>query len=371
MVIIYPGLKAGAIQRVAMNTVRQVSFLLLMQASLFAHGQFLSHMQAVKTDALFTTYAASPARSEYRTDQGYQFQWFDNESGIEFISSDGPNIGIAFQYENRLLYKLQELNNEPVVTTSYSDLVKYYYYPIRNIRVEVFFAVFTSQIAIVQYRLINEGHFPVSMSAIPYIYYPSTDSVLDIGHNNFTDSYNFRLIKKRDLWMVEHNIPVSDTLTGWYTLTGCTTPSRFAFVRSTRQEKKEAKEVQYAGLIRSLISQKRSSRYLKGIIHERTFQLQPGDATSIRVIVRLSGAPIPVWGGAGGGALQYPGSRIPDLINPENLVREDEQAYAKIPKLEFRDRDKEMLYWSAFSLMRQCMMPTEGACHKNYYVFSR
>jgi glycogen debranching enzyme len=30
-----------------------------------------------------------------------------------------------------------------------------------------------------------------------------------------------------------------------------------------------------------------------------------------------------------------------------------------------------MLYWSAFSMMRQCMMPPEGECKVPYYVFSR
>jgi glycogen debranching enzyme len=30
-----------------------------------------------------------------------------------------------------------------------------------------------------------------------------------------------------------------------------------------------------------------------------------------------------------------------------------------------------MLYWESFTLMRQCMMPAEGECRTNYYVFSR
>ena len=179
-----------------MKKFRYVLFIILMLVSASGSAQFLSHLHSFKTDALYSTYAASPERSEYKTDQGYQFQWFDEGSGVEFISKDGPNLGIAFQTHTRLLFKLEELHSEPVITTSYSDLVKYYYYPFRNLRVEVFFAVYSSKIAIIQYRMIYEGAFPIEFSALPYLYYPSTDSMNDIEHNNFLDGYTFSLKKK-------------------------------------------------------------------------------------------------------------------------------------------------------------------------------
>ncbi|MCK4446006.1 MAG: hypothetical protein KAW56_02885, partial [Candidatus Marinimicrobia bacterium] len=69
-----------------------------------------------------------------------------------------------------------------------------------------------------------------------------------------------------------------------------------------------------------------------------------------------------------------------ELINKaKKLVDEDldkyilanEKLFQHIPKLSFDDPDKEMLYWSAFNLMRQVMLPPEGKCGYNYYVFSR
>ena len=49
----------------------------------------------------------------------------------------------------------------------------------------------------------------------------------------------------------------------------------------------------------------------------------------------------------------------------------NEKLYARIPALHGADPDMTMLYWSAFSLMRQVMLPPEGKCGFNYYVFSR
>ena len=67
------------------------------------------------------------------------------------------------------------------------------------------------------------------------------------------------------------------------------------------------------------------------------------------------------------------------LVAAERLLSADlfafrtanEKLYARIPALHGADPDMTMLYWSAFSLMRQVMLPPEGKCGFNYYVFSR
>ena len=57
-------------------------------------GQLQSNLDATKTDALFTAYAAPLGRSSYTMDQGYQFVWNDEDNGAEFISKDGLNFGL-------------------------------------------------------------------------------------------------------------------------------------------------------------------------------------------------------------------------------------------------------------------------------------
>ena len=361
-----------------MKTTRYFLFLMLMQIASIGSAQFLSHLKATKSDALYTTYAAPLSRSHYKTDQGYQFQWFDDEAGVEFISKDGPNLGIAFQCGNKLIFRLQQLSQEPVVTTSYSDLVKYFYYPVNDLRVEVFFAVYSSGTSLISYRMINEGRFPIYFTALPYLYFASSDSILGIDHQSNPDGYAFTVYKPRDGWMKEHNIPLADTLTGSWTLTGCSTLKGLAFVRSARQVNSTPKKDAFEELIKAMVLQKRANKYVNGIIRSCNFTLYPGEATSLRVTLdlvekgsRLRETPLSLRRGAGGEEVGDAGYRMSDKIDLDNLITADELVYARIPKLTFTERGKEMLYWSAFSLMRQCMMPPEGECSHNYYVFSR
>jgi len=53
------------------------------------------------------------------------------------------------------------------------------------------------------------------------------------------------------------------------------------------------------------------------------------------------------------------------------FVDENEKLFAEIPALNCSDPDVQMLYHSAYSLMRQVMLPPENRCGYNWYVFSR
>lgn len=95
-----------------------------------------------------------------------------------------------------------------------------------------------------------------------------------------------------------------------------------------------------------------------------TVQLQPGETKSMRLIRGVSRLEI---------------SRH-DLISQANqlldlamtpFITSNEKLFSQIPWPAFQDHDLEMLYWNAFNLMRQVMLPPEGKCSYNYYVFSR
>ena len=58
-------------------------------------------------------------------------------------------------------------------------------------------------------------------------------------------------------------------------------------------------------------------------------------------------------------------------INLKHYLQKDEALLSKAPDLPVTDKDRQMLYWSAFNMMRQVFLPPEGKCHFNYYVFSR
>jgi hypothetical protein len=338
-------------------------------------GQFLSHLHATRTDALFTTYAAPPGRSAYKTDQAYQFYWNDEESGADFISAGGLNFGLAFVDRNGLCFRLKELEQEPVMTVSYSDLAEYYYYPFPGIRVDVLFDVYSSEEAFADIRIRNEGAFPAEFTVSPYIYAPAGDGGNDILHEEYGDLYTFSLKKKRDGWMQEHSIPLVEDLRGY-----CASDIRFdsvmTFIMTGTNGPATGVHDPFTELKEQIRANKRTLPAVKGMIFARNLRIYPGDRFHFRMVM-----------GLGDAAIRIPeaGRRIRKVFDadPEELIREDKKAYEKIPALESvvsgsrennRDRtlyDYGMLYWSCFSLLRQCMMPPEGSCHSNYYVFSR
>jgi hypothetical protein len=326
-------------------------------------SQYLSNLKATRNDALFTTYAAPISRSEYKTDHGYQFSWFDNENGVEFISKDGINMGIAFKLGTTLHFRLKELFREPIVTTSYSDLVKYYYYPFENIRVDVFFDVYSSRSAILDITITNEGVFVAELGVFPYLYYPSGDTVNSIFHENLADFYSFQMEKKKDGWMIEHDIPVTEKLSGYIT-GNLLQDSVSTFTLSNRNPIPVNRIDPFNGLKKSIQQQKKNARATEGIILSRTCRIYPGDKFHFRMVYSLEDI---------SNRIQDVSRKIKSLLTLDlnQLILEDEKTYSRIPVPDSLTRDQEMLHWSCFSLLRQCIMPAEGKCGFNYYVFSR
>ncbi|MCX6249998.1 MAG: trehalase family glycosidase [Bacteroidetes bacterium] len=336
--------------------------LLFFSLPLMALPQFLSNLRAKADDALFTTYAAPASRSEYKIDQGYQLLWNDQENNVEFTSKNGINIGIAFNLGKEFQFRLKEFYSEPVITTSYSDLVRFYYYPFKDVRIDIFFDVYSSREAIEDIRITNEGRFPVELELSPYYYYPSNDTVMDIAHQNLGDLYSFPFERKRDGWMIEHTIPLTEKLKG-FIMGNIDYDSVQHFLLTPSMPEKNGQDP-LKNFKMMLKRQKNNAKTIKVLMFARNVHLQPGDITQFRLINGISEA----------------NSRIPDLFrksgkllskDPDKLIREDEKLYSHIQPLVTGNRDYQMFYWSCFSLLQQCMMPPEGKCSYNYYVFSR
>jgi hypothetical protein len=64
-----------------------------------SYSQYLSHLEATRNDALFTTYAAPMSRSEYKTDQGYQLSWFDDETALSSFPKMASTSDLLFNWE--------------------------------------------------------------------------------------------------------------------------------------------------------------------------------------------------------------------------------------------------------------------------------
>ncbi|MDO8549804.1 MAG: trehalase family glycosidase, partial [Ignavibacteria bacterium] len=159
--------------------------------------------------------AAAIDRSEFIVDEGYRFIWYDPSNGINFETDTGGNLCLAFKLNNEVRFKLDQFYSEPVITTSYSDLVKYYFYPYEGLRVEIFFLVYSSRIAVEDIKIINERSDDIEISIYPFFYH-SNDTITDVYFLNEEDGFTFRHKERPDGWTLGHDVPFQEDLNDTY-----------------------------------------------------------------------------------------------------------------------------------------------------------
>jgi len=99
----------------------------LSQGSTAQH--FLSNLDATKSDPIYTTYAAHLSRSEFVIDEGYQFVWYDPLRGLIFDTDNGGSLSFAIKLNGSLRYLVGDFAEEPVIRSSFSDLVRFSFRP--------------------------------------------------------------------------------------------------------------------------------------------------------------------------------------------------------------------------------------------------
>ncbi|MDZ7294437.1 MAG: trehalase family glycosidase [candidate division KSB1 bacterium] len=165
----------------------------------------LSSLCVTGTDPLFTTYAAPLSRSQFVLDEGYQFKFYEAERGIEFATDNGGSLGIVFKMDGRLCYLLRDMHGQPVVTASYSDLVRYQVRPFADIDVQVSFQVYSSRIAIQETTVGNVGQTTHELDIYLLFSHPQgvvEPVVIDNGRG-FACGHE----EPPDWWTTEHGIP--------------------------------------------------------------------------------------------------------------------------------------------------------------------
>ncbi len=326
-----------------------IPFLLLLGLPA-GHAQYLSNLSATAKDPVYTTYAAPPEKTTYRLDQAYDFRWNDPDKPIAFTSAQGGEMGILFEINHKKQYFLKQSYKKPTITASYSDILKYYYYPIEGIRAEVVFNVHNSQTAIIETSLVNEHKQPFDIEIVSYFYQP--DQLLsDIGISSDMQTISFGHVYNPDGWMRNQNIPVVISRKTNFSISqksSTISASPLAFEEWLRQPEGNFISVSAA----------------KIVAFKHQLHLAPGKRETFRIVRHIHSR-----------TLNLPFDKV-DLdelftLDMGKIILENEKLYATIPQLKNLDSDYQAVYYNAFTLMRQCMMPPEGECGYNYYVFSR
>jgi len=334
--------------------------LLMLAAANFSYAQnFLSNLHATKKDPVYTAYASSLERTNYKLDQGYSLSWFDPENGIGFTSKDGGNIFYAFKSGNNVRYLLKELYKEPVITTSYSDVVKFYFYPFKNLRVEATFLVYSSQFAVHSLKIINESDRGIDITIYPHF---ESASINNLDYSEQNHSFLFHHKKIRDGWMKEHSIPFTENLESIFAFSE--TPESYGSYKYLQDKNADTTLVLQKSFSRVLLNKSAINNNAGALAFQKSIYLKPGESKELRIVRGLDKED------KDSDQLLVISNQLMKM-DLELFVKENEKVYSRIPKLTFDNKEKEMLYWNAFSLIRQCMMKPEGESNYNYYVFSR
>ncbi|MCK4445954.1 MAG: hypothetical protein KAW56_02620, partial [Candidatus Marinimicrobia bacterium] len=167
---------------------------------------YLSNLSATKDSPLFTTYAAAMERSEFTLDEGYHFLFYDSSRGIDFTTDTGGDLCLAFKIGADYVYESKDLYQQPVITVSYPDMVKYHYTPYENLQVDATFLVYSSHIAVHDVILKNSGKQAIDLQVIPFLqnnyrvfnnvaFHPQSNAIT-FSHEELPDS-----------WVLGHDVP--------------------------------------------------------------------------------------------------------------------------------------------------------------------
>jgi hypothetical protein len=178
-------------------------------------GTYLSKLSASAGSPLFTTYAAPMQRSQFVIDQGYQLIWNDTTTGADCTTEKAGKLCLGFKLNGEFRYALGRYASPPIVTISYSDLFRYHAYPFLGIRVEAFFQVYSSQMAVQDVVVTNEGSAPADLAVYPFLV-RSDPGVTNVQFLPAGDGFTFKHQEPPDGWTVDHGVPFqSDRIDAW------------------------------------------------------------------------------------------------------------------------------------------------------------
>ena len=334
--------------------------LFLYAAHAQAQAPYLSSLSATKESPLFTTYAAPESNSEFMLDKGYHLQLNDGARGADLTNETGGDICMAFSGDGRFVYALKDMFREPVISASYSDCVTYSFWPFDSIRVDVAFAVQSSHHALQRIEVTNVGSR--TRQVVIYSFLRNRGSRYEgIRFTQPLSALTFTHTEKPDDWVLAHGVPYAGKVGDTFVLS--VAPDRVFSIRDS---------LPGGGFLNPGTKRKTpghlNTNVLTDTAHVVAFSvpmnLRPGLAHSLCVVRSVSHR-------TDGAESLIDTSRGLFALDIRKCIERDEQLYGSIPPPPSPDGDIQMLYWSAFSLMRQVMLPPEGKCHFNYYVFSR
>jgi len=331
-----------------------LSVLVLGRASAQEFDPFRDDLASRASDPLYTTYAAPLERSHYLVDEAYHFDYYSPARPPRFTTDTGGELALVLKHGPQVVALLGDFYQAPMVHRSHPHGVQYSYEPVLGLRVEATFAVYSSQAAIWDLVFENRAEAPAPLTVYPYYIAPDS-GIRDVSFR--TDRSGFRFLHREppDKWS-ETPLPQYEPDLANLFIIDTASDGFGGYPTGEEALLKEAAKRDFLG--GDLTGTARV------LALEKSFRLGKGERATLRIVRAVEGASRPAESLE---ALARQALALPSA----SLLAGAEALYQRIPRLPRLSREEELVYLGAFNLVRQMMMPAEGACRRNYYVFSR
>ena len=336
----------------ANRTPARIAVLLLLSAVCAAQQPPLplSNLNATAGDALYATYAAPLSRSEYFVDEGYHLNYYSPAEAVKYTTDASGDFFLAWRLNKLTAIASKDFFRKPVVHRSYTDIAETEYWPFTTVEVRETLVVWSSRLAFVDVRVTN--HADTAQQVQMYACYQNAEPVTDVAFHDSRYAL-FHHVQDPKTWFESPQPRYEKDRRDLFLL------SEPADTWGGYREDDLLREVAWRDFLNGL-----TYGQVRGLALSRRWTLAPGETRTIRVIRGVQ-----PWSEDANVLVAAAHRLAAQPLAP--LIAEGEAQYRNIPRLALPNRDWELAYWSAFTLVRQQMMPPEGESQHNYYLFSR
>ncbi|MCX6244061.1 MAG: trehalase family glycosidase [Bacteroidetes bacterium] len=320
-------------------------------------------INATANDPLYTTYAATIARSRLYGDKAYKMDYYSDCRPVTYSSDHAGSMFALWKIDEVVVMNTGEYFKKPVIKYSFPDMMVMEYEPFRGIHVTETFLVYSSTLAVVNMEVRNTDRIPHELAIYPILQL-GNDSLEIKGYDEAHDGYvtnryesPYRLISslKTDYPYLLHTrdfFTSNQRVCSYGGYSGSITDFYDRIKTDYYSDKKND----------SLNHLKEG--FVDFIALQLKKRLRPGETADFRYMRGVQSQ-----------------KELPDSLFAEaskmkpiflkTFLEDNFMLYRNIPRITFRTTAEKLVYLGSFNLVRGCMYPASGKTKYNFYSFSR
>lgn len=320
-------------------------------------------IHADKNDPLYTTYAASMERSRLYGDKAYKMDYYSGCFPVNYSTDHAGRITLIWMIDKLAIMSMNQFYKKPIVIASFPDMAVMEYQPVRKIKVQETFLVYSSTLSMVSLHISNSDSISHILDLFP---------LLELGKDSL------KIVKYdpgQQAYICEHYETRKRLISNLYAKAPYPTHVRDIFAVNFRPWSYGA----YKGPLKEFYDSIKTDWYdenrtdslnltKNGFVNyvsiQGRFILKPGENIEIRYFRG--------WQGQNENQNKL-FHQIEDLRTSslQAFLNANLKLFESIPRLNLNSEDEKLIYLGALNLARTCMLPPTGKTNRNFYVFSR